>query len=229
MMNLIRIELRKIKIGWYVRGALIANLIIMGFLWLISYSEKADGGVSFQSMEEAFLIIGTFVRSVFIIFGAVLIAKLVISEYKNKTILVMFTYPISRKKLLTAKLMIAAGLTFITILLSNILIAAVFFGLNSIYHFTPGELTSEIISQQAVKMAVFTFGAAGTSLVPIFFGMRKHSVPATIISSIVIVTLTSQTSPGFSISSVVYIPLFLAALGFIFSCLAIRNVDKQDA
>ncbi|MFV9833824.1 ABC transporter permease [Bacillus stercoris] len=228
-MNLIRIELRKMKMGWYVRGALIANLIIMGFLWLISYSEKAEGGVSFQSMEEAFLIIGTFVRSVFIIFGAVLIAKLVISEYKNKTILVMFTYPISRKKLLTAKLMIAAGLTFITILLSNILIAAVFFGVNSIYRFIPGELTSEIISQQAVKMAVFTFGAAGTSLVPIFFGMRKHSVPATIISSIVIVTLTSQTSPGFSISSVVYIPLFLAALGFIFSCMAIRNVDKQDA
>ncbi|MED0589271.1 ABC transporter permease [Bacillus subtilis] len=226
-MNLIRIELRKMKIGWYVRGAIIANLIIMGFLWLIT--EKADGGDSLQSMEEAFLIIGAFVRAVFIIFGAVLITKLVISEYKNKTILVMFTYPISRKKLLTVKLMIAGGLTFITILLSNILIAAVFFGLNSIYHFIPGELTSEIISQQAVKMAVFTFGAAGTSLVPIFFGMRKHSVPATIISSVVIVTLTSQTSPGFSISSVVYIPLFLAALGIIFSCMAIRNVDKQDA
>ncbi|MBD5072404.1 ABC transporter permease subunit, partial [Xanthomonas citri pv. citri] len=88
--------------------------------------------------------------------------KLVISEYKNKTILVMFTYPISRKKLLTAKLMIAGGLTFITILLSNILIAAGFFWLNSICHFIPGELTSEIISQQAVKMAVFAFGAAGT-------------------------------------------------------------------
>lgn len=112
---------------------------------------------------------------------------------------------------------------------SNILIAAVFFGLNSIYHFIPGELTSEIISQQAIKMAVFTFGAAGTSLVPIFFGVRKHSVPATIISSVVIVTLTSRTSPGFSISSVVYIPLFLAVLGIIFSCMAIMNVDKQDA
>lgn len=102
-MNLIRIELRKMKMGWYIRGALIANVIIMGFMWLISYSEKADGGVSFQSTDEAFLIIGTFVRAVFIVFGAVLIVKLVISEYKNKTILVMFTYPISRKKLLTAK------------------------------------------------------------------------------------------------------------------------------
>ncbi len=30
-MNLIRIELRKMKVGWYVRGVLIANLIIMGF------------------------------------------------------------------------------------------------------------------------------------------------------------------------------------------------------
>ena len=89
--------------GWYIRGALIANVIIMGFMWLISYSEKADGGVSFQSTDEAFLIIGTFDRAVFIVFGAVLIVKLVISEYKNKTILVMFTYPISRKKLLTAK------------------------------------------------------------------------------------------------------------------------------
>lgn len=88
---------------------------------------------------------------------------------------------------------------------------------------------SEIISQQAVKMAVFAFGAAGTSLVPIFFGMRRHLVPATIISSVVIVMLISSTSPGFSISSVVYIPLSLAAFGLLFSYMAIRNADKQDA
>lgn len=68
-----------------------------------------------------------------------------------------------------------------------------------------------------------------TSLVPIFFGMRKHSIPATIISSVVIVMLISSTSPGFSISSVVYIPLSLAAFGLLFSYMAIRNADKQDA
>lgn len=42
-------------------------------------------------------ILGLFVRSVYIVFAAVLIAKLVIGEYRNKTITVMFTYPISRK------------------------------------------------------------------------------------------------------------------------------------
>ncbi|MFO3789260.1 ABC transporter permease [Bacillus mojavensis] len=217
------------KMGWYVRGVIIANLIILGFMWLVSYTEKAEGNESFQSMDEAFVVIGTFVRAVFIVFGAVLIAKLVISEYKNKTIQVMFTYPVSRKKLLAAKLSISGGLTFITILVSNAFVATAYYMLNSIYHVIPGELSADVMSQHSVKMAVFAFGAAGTSLVPIFFGMRKHSVPATIISSVVIVILMSSTSPGLSLSSIVYIPLSLAAVGLFFSYMAVRKADKQDA
>ncbi|MCI3197263.1 ABC transporter permease [Bacillus sp. HU-1818] len=228
MWNLMRIELKKMKLGWYARGAIIANLILLGFLWMVCYVEKMEGEETMQTIDESFLIIGTFVRGVFIIFGAVLIARLVISEFKNKTILVLFTYPVNRKKLLAAKLMIAFGLTFITILISNAFVAFAFFFLNSIYHVIPGEVTSDMVSQQAVKMAVFAFGAAGTSLVPIFFGMRKYSVPATIISSVIIVMAMSSTTSEFSLSSIVYIPLSLAAAGFVFAYLAVRKVDKTD-
>ncbi|MCD2368371.1 ABC transporter permease [Bacillus paralicheniformis] len=225
MLNLLKIEMKKMKLGWYVRGAAFANFIILGFLWMVTFTEGKD---TFQTIDETFLVIGTFVRAVFIIFGAVLISKLIISEFKNKTILVMFTYPINRKKLLAAKLLIAAGLTFITILISNACVAAAFFLLNSIYGVIPGELTASMVSQQALKMIVFAFGAAGTSLVPIFFGMRKHSAVATIISSVVISMLISSTSPDFSISSIVYIPLSLAAVGLIFSFLAVRRIEKID-
>ncbi|MCY8859396.1 ABC transporter permease [Bacillus atrophaeus] len=228
MWNLMRIELKKMKLGWYARGAIIANLILLGFLWMVSYVEKIEGEETMQTIDESFLIIGTLVRGVFIIFGSVLIARLVISEFKNKTILVLFTYPVNRKKLLASKLMIAFGLTFITILISNVFVAFAFFFLNSIYHMIPGEVTSDIVSQQAVKMAVFAFGAAGTSLVPIFFGMRKYSVPATIISSVIIVMAMSSTTSEFSLSSIVYIPLSLAAVGLVFSYLAVRKVDKTD-
>ncbi|MCG8398001.1 ABC transporter permease [Bacillus atrophaeus] len=228
MWNLMRIEVKKMKLGWYARGAIIANLILLGFLWMVCHLEKMEGEETMQTIDESFLIIGTFVRGVFIIFGAVLIARLVISEFKNKTILVLFTYPVNRKKLLAAKLMIAFGLTFITILISNAFVAFAFFFLNSIYHVIPGEVTSDMVSQQAVKMAVFAFGAAGTSLVPIFFGMRKYSVPATIISSVIIVMAMSSTTSEFSLSSIVYIPLSLAAAGFVFAYLAVRKVDKTD-
>ncbi|MCY8486210.1 ABC transporter permease [Bacillus atrophaeus] len=228
MWNLMRIELKKMKLGWYARGAIIANLILLGFLWMVSYVEKIEGEETMQTIDESFLIIGTLVRGIFIIFGAVLIARLVISEFKNKTILVLFTYPVNRKKLLASKLMIAFGLTFITILISNVFVAFAFFFLNSIYHMIPGEVTSDIVSQQAVKMAVFAFGAAGTSLVPIYFGMRKYSVPATIISAVIIVMAMSSTTSEFSLSSIVYIPLSLAAAGLVFAYLAVRKVDKTD-
>ncbi|MCY8091822.1 ABC transporter permease [Bacillus haynesii] len=225
MLNLMRIEMKKLKLGWYVRGAVFATFIILGFLWMVTFTEGKD---TFQTIDETFLVIGTFVRAVFIVFGAVLISKLVISEFKNKTILVMFTYPINRKKLLAAKLLIAGGLTFITILLSNACVAAGFFLLNSIYGVIPGELTISTVSQQGLKMLIFAFGAAGTSLVPIFFGMRKYSTAATIISSVVIIMPISSTSPGFSISSIVYIPLSLAAVGLFFSFLAVRRIEKID-
>lgn len=94
MLNLMRIEMRKMKLGWYVRGAFFANFIILGFLWMVTFTEGKD---TFQTIDDTFLVTGTFVRAVFIVFGAVLISKLVISEFKNKTILVMFTYPINRK------------------------------------------------------------------------------------------------------------------------------------
>ncbi len=42
---------------------------------------------------------GTMVRITFTIFTSVLIVKLIIDKYKNKSIAVMFTYPINRKKI----------------------------------------------------------------------------------------------------------------------------------
>ncbi|NPC91416.1 ABC transporter permease [Bacillus sp. WMMC1349] len=228
MVNLIRIEIKKLKLGGYVRGVIIANLIIIGLLWMIGYSEKAEVEDAFRSIDETFLVIGTFVRAVFIIFGAVLLSRLVISEFKNKTILVLFTYPVNRKKIMAAKLLIVGILTFVTILISNVFIATIFFMLNSFFPVVQGEITADIVYDQVLKIVIFAFGAAGTSLVPIYFGMRKQSISATIISSVIIVMLISSTNPVFSLSSIIYIPLSLAAVGIVLSYLTVRQIEKKD-
>ncbi|MDA1477954.1 ABC transporter permease [Bacillus changyiensis] len=228
MLNLMRIEIKKLKLAGYVRGVIIANLIILGLLWMISYSEKAESTGAFHDIAEAFLVIGTFVRAVFIIYGAVLLSRLVISEFKNKTILVLFTYPVSRKKIMTAKLGIVGVLTFVTILISNVFIATIFFMLNSFFPVVQGEITANIVYDQVLKIVIFAFGAAGTSLVPIYFGMRKQSISATIISSVIIVMLISSTNPVFSLSSIIYIPLSLAAVGIVLSYLTVRQIEKKD-
>lgn len=40
MLNLIKLEFKKTKLGWYYKGAVIANLCILGFLCLIGSEEK---------------------------------------------------------------------------------------------------------------------------------------------------------------------------------------------
>lgn len=59
-----------------------------------------------NSYAIAFQFIDTFSRAVSMIFGASLIAKFIIQEFQNKTMTVMFMYPINRKKMMIAKMLI---------------------------------------------------------------------------------------------------------------------------
>lgn len=98
MLRLMKLELKKFKIGWYVRGAIIANIAILALLIFTSIVSQIEGEPEMRDPQMVLLMASTLVRATFIIFGSVLIARLIISEYKNKTILLMFSYPINRKK-----------------------------------------------------------------------------------------------------------------------------------
>jgi len=105
MLKLMRLEIRKNKLGSSLKAVIIANLGIIGFLTLIYFAERSEGAAAFATYESAFTIIDVFVRATFMIFASVWIAKLIIDEYKNRTISLMFMYPINRKKILVRSLL----------------------------------------------------------------------------------------------------------------------------
>ncbi|MCY7911674.1 ABC transporter permease [Bacillus haynesii] len=230
MLNLIKLEFKKTKLGWYYKGAVIANLCILGLLCLIGSEEKnlTQGQMSMADAASMLQFIGIFVRSVFIVFAGVLIAKLVIGEYKNRTITVMFTYPVSRKKLIAAKLLLIGGLTFLTMIVSELIVAFIFSQLNNVYPFSPEKLTMQAIGNEIGSMLIYAASSTGLSFIPLYFGMRKQSVPATIVSSCILITLISQQSPGFSLASIIYIPISLAVIGIVIAFWSIRKIDRED-
>lgn len=228
MLNLMRLELQKMKIGWYFKSAVLITLAIAALTVAIGIVENQGNASPFPTLNEVFIVIGALVRGAFIITAGVLIGKFVIEEYKNKTIFVLFTYPISRKKLMAAKLLLICGLTFIASVVSNLLTVFLFFVVNSFFTIVPGELTAELIVQNLVSILMFAFAASGTSLLPLYFGMRKQSVSAAIVSSVVIVMLISAHNPVFSVASIVYFPLALAAVGVLFAAWSIRNIENVD-
>ncbi|MEC0712135.1 ABC transporter permease [Bacillus haynesii] len=230
MLNLIKLEFKKTKLGWYYKGAVIANLCILGLLCLIGSEEKnlPQAKMSMADAASMLLFIGIFVRSVFIVFAGVLISKLVIGEYKNRTITVMFTYPVSRKKLMAAKLLLTGGLTFLTMIVSELILAFIFSQLNDVYQFSPEKLTMHDVGNEIGSMLIYAASSTGLSLIPLYFGMRKQSVPATIVTSCILTTLIGQQSDEFSLASIIYIPISLALVGIAIAFWSIRKIDQED-
>lgn len=228
MLRLMKLELKKFKLGWYVRGAIIANLVILAFMIFTSIVAQIEGDPEIRDPQIILLMASAVVRATFIIFGSVLIARLIIGEYKNKTILLMFSYPINRKKMMASKLAITAIVTFITVIVSNILVVGIFFGIDSYFSILPHSFTVDQLMQEGIKLIPLAIATAGMSLIPLYFGMRKRSVPTTIVSSLIVVSIAMNSNPAFSTATFLPLQLALAAIGVVIAYYGIKNIEKED-
>lgn len=223
MLKLIRLELKKNGIGGNIGGAFIAIFIILTFLTVVNFEEPL------LSYKDIFSLTNVITTVTFIIFASVLLSKLIIDEFKSKTITVLFMYPVNRKKVLIAKLIIVVAFTFIFSLIAKIIIISGFSFINQYTHFIQEQITFEMIRNQFFMGIVNSLTASCISLIPLYFGMRKYSTPATIVSAIIISSiLNSQFGTEFTLSSIVYIPLALSALGVLIGLISIRNIETKD-
>ncbi|PFL36199.1 ABC transporter permease [Bacillus cereus] len=228
MIHLMKLELKKFKLGWYVKRAIIANIVILALMIFVSIIAQVEGDAEIRNPETILLMASTIVRATFIIFGSVLIARLIIGEYKNKTILLMFSYPINRKKMMASKLAITAIVTFITVIVSNILVVGIFFGIDSYFSILPNSFTVDQLVQEGIKLVPLAIATAGMSLIPLYFGMRKRSVPTTIVSSLIVVSIAMNSNPEFPTATLLPLQLALAAIGVVIAYYGIKNIEKED-
>lgn len=228
MIKLMKLEMKKIKMSGYMKGAFFSAIGILVMLFVFMFIDKIEGLKVVTDYHEAFLVIDVMVRVTFVIFASVLISRLIINEYKDNTISILFTYPINRKKLLMAKLLIVLVFTFFAIIISNIFVDSILIIINSVYNIIPDNVTMNVINKNFVMIITNALSSSGMSLIPLYFGLRKKSVSATIISSILIATAINSNNIGFSLNSIVAIPISLAILGVLVAYLSIRNIEKVD-
>lgn len=223
MLNLIRLELVKFKLWPVMKGAFIAIFVISGVIALAMF----DG--EFKSYDEVFRFIDIFVKATFMIFGASLIAKFIIQEFTEKTMTVMFMYPINRKKMMIAKLFIIMIFTFLSIVISDIVIFSLLYVVNVYYSVITEPLTMTILLQNASKLLMNAVAATGISLIPLYFGMKKYSVRTTIVSAVIIMSLLTSSLKGhFSLYDIILIPITLACVGLMIAYMAVRKIEQVD-
>ncbi|MFC3749200.1 ABC transporter permease [Paenibacillus sp. GCM10012306] len=228
MLKLISLEIRKNKLKGMSKAIIIANLAVLAMMVFMLLIDRNEPSHAFTTLENMFDGLFMLLRAVYIVFAAVLISKLVIEEYKNNTVTVLFMYPISRKKLLAAKLICIFLFTLMNIIVSGLVLGAIMNGINHYTGILPGEMSWTLLWSELVKLGTGSLYAAGIALIPLYFGMLKKSVPATIISAVLLSSVISGDFNQYRLGDMVAVCIGLSLIGIAISYLSIRNVETED-
>ena len=189
MLKLIRLEWKKNNIMKYVRNAFIVAVILMIFLLAMAGELETDetklayGNSMLRSGVELFTNMS------FMVFTSIMLASFIVGAYKNKTMHLMFSYPISRKKILLSQMLSVWIFNFAALVLSKILI---YFSLVAVKKYT--YITAECIalgnSMFYIEILVNSAVMISISFISLLVGLLMKSSKAAIIAGVIIVCFT---------------------------------------
>lgn len=181
LVTLVTLEMKKnnfkrtIFWGIGVSGILLLYLLISGFL-------IKSGDVTLESFFSEVLSSN---KIVFTLFIALLINQLFSQEISSKSISILFTYPISRMKLLLTKVILivvtALPIMFCSMLFHFIILSL----LNGMFHFVAGNFSGSFLVSYFFASLIHSVLAALTAFIPIYIDVKFASTQRTITSAVV--------------------------------------------
>lgn len=233
MIKLMKLELEKEKLG----GSLLASVIILiSAILLALLGSLLEEEASIGSAADLLMFGSLFLRVCFGILAGVLISKLIIAEFRNKTIHTLFTYPVSRKKIIASKLLIVFSCTFIVIGIADFLFGTSLFLINIFLPLTPDKILMSNVIGRIPDILFGAFMTAGLSLISLYFGMKKKSTSSTIVAAVVVNILINANinvtggSNGIN-ANLFMIPIFpilFCLAGIAIAYLSYRDIEKLD-
>ena len=227
MLNLIKLELKRVSLKSHFIGLLAANIVIALLSAFTSSLLNAGGGVAVTGLPPAQLDTLTLaimlVRATLIIWEAVLISVFVVEEYRNKTINLLFTYPVQRGKLIAVKIILICGVMLL------------FHALSGVFQFTCLSVASKyfpfvtVSPANLMTQAVTALSSVLLGLLPLYIGMIKKSTIATIVSSFAIAAIVSNSQgSGAGLMSIPIAAIVFGVIGAGFSAITVRKMVSSD-
>ena len=232
MLKLVRLEWKKNNIGKYIKGVIIMAALLGLFVFALAFfgiANDPDGTLDAAPGTDVISApIELFTSMAFLIYTSVMLASFIVSAYKNKTMNLMFSYPIKRQKILASQMIAVWTFNFAALILTKLAIyMCVFFGAkfmqsSFVVDFSMGNLSFYI--QLILKSVVIV----SMSFIALFVGMALKSSKATIVTSFLLIFLTQANIGDFTMAGNAVFPIILTAISLLFAALSIVNVESKD-
>lgn len=228
MLKLIHLEWKKHTLWKYVRNAAIVTIALLGLLMLISSDDGTGKLVAQTGKSEIHSLTEMFLNMAYLVFTGAMLSTFVVSEYENKLIHLMFSYPIKRRKIMVSKVLAVCIFNFIALLVSKLLVYGVLMVTRS----------PEALGIQMGELSFWTGTLLGAAIsicsgcISLLVGMKMKSSKAALISAFVIMLAVMGVTQGnilpytsfMSVMAyVAQVILAAAAIG-----LATYNIETED-
>lgn len=212
MTHLIKLELKKFGIAQNIIFMFAAILFSILFITISLWDSMTDPKQVKDTFESTYLVIGLLMSFIFLVYSSVLTAKLVIGEYNHRTITIMFSYPLNRIKLIASKLTIIMVYTAISMTIGYICCSSYIIFADKSFNMLEGTFQPSML-RTWIPMAITTVIICMVlSLWSFIIGMIRKSVPATIVTSLIVIVLrqviiTKNTTNQESIMQVILVAI----------------------
>lgn len=117
MFLLMQLELSKFNIKKYILCSIFIMIGICLFTTISLFAIEQDHATNF---ENSIKMMNAAIIDCYLIFGGILTIKVIVEEYLQKTISVLFTYSVNRHELMLSKVVLILGITVIFWLVTEI-------------------------------------------------------------------------------------------------------------
>ena len=242
MLSLIKIEINKVSksklfLAWFATILIVlgvTGIIIMGLGTDNKLGEfVGQGSNNFRIADKwgnwaiaTSLFSSLFTKAAYLIFEAYLLSIIFIDEFKQRTIFQLFSYPISKIKLLWGKVISVILISFIAHFTAHLVIQLL---IKLVAVLTESNYIPVV--NQLINLIGITFGIVLIGVLPFVIGMIKYSTPITMLSGLGLAALLSNATAGSLTNNFVDSSLFLIFASFIsiiIASVSIYNISRKD-
>ncbi|MCI9324885.1 MAG: ABC transporter permease [Lachnospiraceae bacterium] len=226
MLKLIRMEWKTNRIGKYIRNAVILTASLLAFSMLVGAELDRDVPPVYG---KSMLIAGVdlFSHMGYIIFTGVMLAVFITGAYENRTINLLFSYPIKRRKILAAKLLAVWIFNYAALVLSKLAIYAGLFLTSPYTGISVGDIR---LGEASFYLNILISSAVMVSIsfVALLIGTWMHSSKSVIVASVILTFFTQGNIGEFTLSGSIPFYIVLMLLSIAAVVLLLADVEKRD-
>jgi len=216
----------------YIISSIIVSIVMLCFLFLFAYAPQIDSNDKdlsfFAGYKNIISLFSMFNMFVFAILGSVMYSKFVIEDYMDNKLILLFSYPIPRKKVLLSKIVLVGGFMVLAMILSLLFNFVTFISLDYFLKWMNDSFSMAFFVELIEKSILMTISAFCVSFFACALGFIKKSVPTTIVSAMVLGSMLSNSGVSNNKSLIYIFAIILICLTVGSFVYLLNKVQKME-